>query len=156
MIKAIVSDFSKVLLFPKDTQYLGSLNALHKELSQQANYNALEHFELNHALLDFYQSLKDALPLYIFTSDVIQDSPEFQPYLQPVFTSILSAKKMNTDKKISAAYLLVAAELKLNPDEILYIDDALENIQAAKIAGLNTILYINLEELIMEVKKYLR
>jgi HAD superfamily hydrolase (TIGR01509 family) len=155
MIKAIVSDFSKVLLFPKDTQYLGSLNALHKELSQQANYNALEHFELNLALLDFYQSLKETLLLYIFTSDAIQDSPEFQPYLQPVFTSILSAKKMNTDKKISAAYLLVAAELKLNPDEILYIDDALENIQAAKTAGLSTILYTNLEELVTELNKHL-
>jgi hypothetical protein len=34
MIKAIVSDFSRVLLFPKDKNYQDSLNALHKQLSQ--------------------------------------------------------------------------------------------------------------------------
>ncbi len=48
---------------------------------------------------------------------------------------------MNTDKKIPEAYKLLASHLHLNPDEIFYIDDTPENIQAAKTAGLNTFLY---------------
>lgn len=155
MIKAIVSDFSRVILFPKDKNYLDSLNALHKELSQKPRYNALDHFELNIGLLDFYKSLKDKTPVYIFTSDAIQDAPEFQPYLQPVFKEVLSAKKINTDKKLPEAYKLVATHLGLSPDEILYIDDAPENIQAAKTADLNPFLYKNYEELLKQVREAL-
>ena len=155
MIKAIVSDFSRVLLFPKDKNYRDSLNVLHKELSQKSHYNALDYFELDMDLLDFYKSLKDKAPVYLFTSDTIKDAPEFQPYLQPVFAGILSAKKMNTDKKIPEAYTLVAAQIHLNPDEILYIDDAPENIQAAKIAGVNTFLYEDYEKLLNQVREAL-
>ena len=132
MIKAIVSDFSRVLLFPKDKNYKDSLNALHKEVSQKSNYNAFDYFELNTELLNLYKSLKDKTPIYIFTSGAIQDSPEFQPHLQPVFTGVLSAAKMNIDKKNPQAYKMVATQLNLPPDEILYIDDAPENITAAK------------------------
>lgn len=155
MIKAIVSDFSRVILFPKDKNYLYSLNALHKELSQKPGYSALDHFELNISLLDFYKSLKDKTPIYIFTSDAIQDAPEFQPYLQPVFKEILSAKKMSTDKKFPEAYKLIATHLNLSPNEILYIDDAPENIYAAKTAGLNTFLYENYEQLLEQVREAL-
>lgn len=101
MIRAIVSDFSKVLLLPKDATYQGSLNALHKQLLEQPNYNPLNYFTFNQELLELYASLKEQCPLYIFTSDSIQDAPEFQPYLQPIFTGILSGKKMNTDKNLS-------------------------------------------------------
>jgi len=89
MIKAIVSDFSRVLLFPKDKSYQGSLNALHKELSEKPSYNALDFFELNVGLLDFYKSLKDRIPVYIFTSDVIQDYCIIIPTLHsiPICTS---------------------------------------------------------------------
>jgi FMN phosphatase YigB (HAD superfamily) len=155
MIRAIVSDFSRVLLFPKDRNYLGSLNALHKELSNKPNYKVLDYFELNTSLLDFYKSLKDKTPVYMFTSDSIQDAPEFQSYLQPVFKEVLSARKMNTDKKLSVAYKLVANYLNLSPDEILYIDDAPENIQAAKTTGLSTCLYENYEELFKQVSEIL-
>lgn len=155
MIKAMVSDFSRVLLFPKDKNYLGSLNALHKNLSQNPNYNALDYFELNIQLLDLYKSLKEKTPVYIFTSDVIQDAPEFHSYLQPVFNGILSAKKMNIEKNAPKAYKLVAEHLNLNPDEILYIDDATENIQAAKTAGFNTLLYSDYTTLLNKVKEVL-
>lgn len=155
MIKAIVSDFSKVLLFPKDQNYSGSLNALHKELYQELDYNPLNHFELNLGLLEYYKSLQTQFDLFIFTTDAIQDAPEFQSYLKPVFTEILSAKKMNTDKKTPEAYTLVASHLKLNPAEVLYIDDATENIQAAKTAGMNAILYIDLISLVAQANKVL-
>ncbi len=156
MIKAIVSDFSWVLLFPKDKNYTGSLNALHRELSQKPNYNPLDYFELDFALLDFYRSLKDKVPVYMFTSDSIQDAPELQKNLLPVFEEILSAKEMNTHKTMSEAYRLVATHLDLSPDEILFIDDTIENIEAAKITGLITILYQNFELLHTEITKVLK
>lgn len=99
MIKAIVSDFPRVLLFPRDKSYQDSLNDLHRKLSEKSIYNPLDYFELNQELLNLYESLKIKYLLYIFTSSAIQDAPEFQTYLKSIFKGILSAKKMNTDKK---------------------------------------------------------
>jgi len=155
MIKVIVSDFSRVLLFPKDKTYQGGLNSLHRKLSEKANYNPFNYFELNQELLGLYKSLKDKYPIYIFTTDAIQDAPEFQPYLKPIFKDVLSAKKMNTDKKLAEAYNLITDHIGVNPDQILYIDDTIENIQAAKQAGLNTFLYANNEELLKQVREAL-
>lgn len=155
MIKAIVSDFSRVLLFPKDTGHEGGLNVLHKKLSQNSEYNPLDHFELNTELLDFYRSLKKNYPLYIFTTDSIQDAPEFQKYLQPVFEKIFSASKMNTSKKDPEAYRKIAANLHLNPETILYIDDSAENIEAATMAKFIAHLYKNNDTLFKEIRSKL-
>jgi len=147
MIKAIISDFSKVLLFPKDKSYQGKLNALYRQLSQTPGYNIFQHFELNTELLNLYSTLKDQFALYMFTSDVIQDAPEVQLYIQSVFTKIFSASKININKKDVAAYKKILAELNLSGDEVVYIDDTSEYIQAATQAGLHTIQYINNEDL---------
>jgi len=156
MIKAIVSDFSRVLLFPKDKSYKGGLNTLHIELARDLNYKVLDHFEFNIELLDFYTSLKSQLPIHMFTSDAIQDSPEFQPYLQPIFGEIMSAKRMNVTKEDPEAYRLVATHLNLDPGEILYIDDAFENIEAAKSAGFNVVLYKDNSGLVERVNTALK
>ncbi len=155
MIKAIVSDFSRVILFPKDSSYEGSLNSLHKEKSQLSSYNPLDHFELNTELLDFYRSQKEKVNLYIFTTDSIQDAPEFKPFLEPIFTKIFSALKMDMSKKDPESYRLIAKDLGLDPSEIIYIDDALENIEAAKISGFKTILYSSGTQTFQEVSENL-
>lgn len=153
MIQAVVSDFSRVLLFPKDQDYTGSLNALHRELQTKPDYNPLDHFSLNQPLLNFYRSLTK--PVFILTSDSIQDAPEFQPFLKPVIRTIFSAKKMKTDKKESQAYVLVVEQLHLLPSEVLYIDDSEENIAAARQAGLTTVLYRDFQETAEQISAYL-
>ena len=76
MIRAIVFDFSRVLLFPKDSGYTGSLNERHRELSKRGDYKLLEHFSLNEELLSYLDKIKGRYDLYVFTSETIQDSPE--------------------------------------------------------------------------------
>jgi FMN phosphatase YigB (HAD superfamily) len=156
MIKAIISDFSRVLLFPKDKNYSGSLNGLHKEMSVNPQYKFLEHFELNKELLEFYKSLKDTVNLYMFTSETIQDTPELQPDIQPVFKKIFSASKMNINKKESSAYETLTNSLQLKSNEIVYIDDSPENIDAAAKAGLKTILYSDNSTLISQLRAMLK
>ncbi len=155
MVKAIITDFSRVLLFPKDRSYSGSLNGLHRELSQKTDYNILEHFELNMDLLRYYESLKNKVKLYIFTSETIQDDPAFQSFIQSVFEGVYSAVKLNIKKKESDAYKVLASELKINPNEILYIDDTEANNLAANEAGLKVILYKNNEQTIQEIDSQL-
>lgn len=152
MIKALITDFSRVLLFTKDKSYSGSLNGLHRDLSTQPNYRLLDNFELNIELLEYYKSLVEKLDLYVFTSESIQDSPELQPFIKPVFKEIFSAKKMEVDKKDENAYKELVATVNLDPTEIVYIDDSEVNIEAAKKAGLQTILFKDNESLETELQ----
>lgn len=152
MIKALVTDFSRVLLFPKNKSYSGSLNSLHRDLSTQPNYKLLDTFELNLELLEYYKSLAERFDLYVFTSEGIQDSPELQPFTKPVFKEIFSAMNMGVDKKDKNAYRALCAALGLESPEIIYIDDSKTNIDAAKEAGLQTILFKDNENLKTELE----
>jgi HAD superfamily hydrolase (TIGR01549 family) len=155
MIKALVSDFSRVLLFPKDNDYQGSLNELHKKLSSENNYNPLDHFLLNNELLQYCASLRSKVDLYLFTSDVIQDAPAFQNSLRPIFDKTYSASKMNTRKDNPNAYRQIVDDLKISPEEVLYIDDNAKNIEAAANAGLLTIHYRDNQDLQTRIQKIL-
>jgi HAD superfamily hydrolase (TIGR01549 family) len=143
MIKALISDFSRVLLFPKDKTYAGGLNKKYSDLLHTGDFNFFEYFELNQELTDFYQTFKNTLDLYILTSETIQDAPEIQPQLNRIFEEVFSAKKLGVSKKDSDTYKLIAEKIGLKPSEILYIDDNEENIVAASISGYKTILYAN-------------
>lgn len=141
----MISDFSRVLLFPKDETYKGSLNSLNKELIEKygENYAFFNYFKLNEELIEYYKSLN--LPLYIFTTDVIQDNPALKPNLEKVFRRIFRAKELNIVKTEPKAYEFLVEELGLDAKEILYIDDNKDNIQAAYKAGLVAFLFENNE-----------
>lgn len=141
MIKALLFDFSRTLLFPKDIKYPGELNALHRKSAQDPNYDFLANFELNEELLDFLEHLKDRYKLYIFTSGTIQNAPEIKDRVAAVFEKIFSAEEMMVSKKEPESYKKIAARLGLPAEDILFVDDLPGNIQAANIAGLVTVQY---------------
>jgi HAD superfamily hydrolase (TIGR01549 family) len=141
MIKAIVFDFSRVLLFPINKNYKGSLNELHKGYMNKSDYKVFDLFELNIDLLTFLDKIMHRANLYILTSDIIQESPEFEEYLKPKFKKIYSASKMGHNKKESKIYEDIAKDLRLNPENILVVDDSIVNVKAAREAGMETIQY---------------
>ena len=113
MIKAFLFDFSRTLLFPKDKNYTGGLNSLHKGLSENANYRFLDNFELNKELMDYLFSIKEKMSIYMFTSETIQETPEIKSGVSKVFSRIFSAKEMGMDKKDPETYKFISNELKL-------------------------------------------
>lgn len=125
MIKAVISDFFNVLLLPTG--------------------KAVDEYELNTELLDFYTSLKKHINVYMFTNALIHEQPEFDDQLQPVFDEIFSAIKMGLSKKDPASYRSLANRLNLKPEEVLFIDDSVVNIEAAKTAGMNVITFTDTE-----------
>lgn len=148
MIKAILLDFSRVLLFPKDKSYTGSLNDLHRQNLIKDNYSIFDYFELNNELLAFLEKLKNKYKLYILTSETIQDAPEFAPYLSPLFTKVYSALKIGFKKDESRIYHFIAQDIGFKEEEILFIDDTQKNLIAAQRAGLQTIHYISNKDII--------
>jgi len=157
MPTALLSDFSRVLLRPKDKAYTGGLNALHKRLLAElrGTYSIFDHYELNEELLDFYQSLKGKYSLNIFTTDIIQNHPEIRARLEPLFDHIFAANDLGLNKKDPQAYIFIANKLNLDPHEIIYVDDQLGNVEAANKAGLTAFQYNNNQETIAQIKALL-
>lgn len=146
MITTILSDFSRVILNPKDSNYKGTLNGLHKELLvKDKNYPFFKYFEFNDEILNLYRQLKTKYSINIFTSGTIQNRPEVRKIIDPIFDNIYTAKDFDLDKKQPEAYLFIAKKLNKNPSEIIFIDDQQTNINAARQAELNTILYIDFQ-----------
>lgn len=139
MIKALITDFSGVLLFPTDDSYSGGLNDLHEKLSELADYDFWKHFRLNEDLLSFLRTLGEKVNLYVFTTGRIQDHPVLQPKLNGVFKKIFSGGDLGLKKTDPKSYEALAREIHLKPEEILYIDDKQENLDAAKKAGFGVV-----------------
>ncbi len=154
MITTILSDFSRVILNPKDKNYNGTLNGLHKELSvKEENYPFFNHFEFNDEVLNLYRHLKTKYSVNVFTTGTIQNRPEVRLVIDPIFEHIYTAKDFGLDKKLPEAYLFIANKLNKKPGEILFIDDQEKNIEAAKKAVLNTILYTDFQKTVNLLKE---
>jgi glucose-1-phosphatase len=156
MIKAIVFDFCRVFLFPKKEDYYGELNSLHEQLSKDFKYNFSNHFVFNQELMDFIKEklIPGNFNLYLFTSGRIQDTTECQRFLNGYFKKIYSAQQLNLTKKEPSSYLMLADELNLNPNEILFVDDMRQNTLAAETAGLDTITFRNNMQFETEMEGY--
>ena len=141
MIKAFVSDFSRVLLLPQDDSYTEGLNALHKKLSAGGDYDFWSYFRLNQDLLDFYKTIAKHIDMYMFTTEYIQEHPALQSKLSGIFKKVFSGARVGLKKIEVQSYYSIAKEIGLKPEEILYIDDKQANLDAAKEAGMVVIRY---------------
>ncbi len=152
MIKALVSDFSWVLLLAVDKNYTGSLNALHRELSVKGDYDFWQYFRLNKDLLAFYKMLQPRLKLYIFTTEYIQEHSALQPHLEGVFTTVFSGGRLGIQKD-TEGYAVIAQKVGVQPNEILYIDDNKSNISAAREAGMMAVYYESNDQTIKDINR---
>lgn len=143
----LLFDLARVILLPQDLSYQGELNSLHKRLSGGKDYDFSRHFELDYELLSFLDDLKEKFILAIYTSGKIQDAPEIKNRLLQTFSRLYSAIDLGISKKDPAGYTRISGNLGVQPSDILFIDDTLENITAAKYAGFQTHLYTGLGNL---------
>lgn len=143
MTKILIFDFAKVLLFPKDDQYAGGLNDLHRKLSDQNDYKVTDYFYINDELLNYIKTLKGKFRLMMYTSETIQNEPDYKKVLEPVFETIISATGIGYQKSDPVGYKFISKNCNLNPNEVIFVDDNESNIKAASEAGWGTILYKN-------------
>jgi len=154
MITTLVSDLSYVLLFPKDKNYQGTLNGLYKTLT--GSYNFFDYYQLNQPLFEAYQEFKEqGTSVNIFTSGSLQENAQVNQVLEPVFENIYSAEKLNLNKSEPEAYRKVAQLLGKSPEEILFVDDQLANVEAAREAGMEIVYYTSPKETVAILKQKL-
>lgn len=156
MIQTILSDFSYVILYPKDKNYQGTLNGLYKELlSKNKPFNFFDYFVLDEGVLDLYSELKKKYTVNMFTSGYIQNAPEVKAHIEDIFENVYSAEELGLRKKEPNSYNTIAGKLNQSTNSILFIDDQGENIAAAYKAGMSTILFSDFKEFRTRIKEVL-
>ncbi len=150
MLKAIVSDFSRVVLLPINPQYTGGLNALYQNLKRQEQLDFWKYFQLNRGLLVWYQTISDRVDLYLFTAEYIQEDSAVQHELA-FFREIFSAARLKLKKSESQAYRTIAGMIGYQPEHILYIDDRQENCDVAQKTGMAVLRYESNEQIMRDI-----
>lgn len=146
MINTIICDFSRVIIFPKDKDYSGSLNNFYQEYSKEENFKFFDYYDLNTSLLKKLEALKTNYSLYIFTSGTLQNAPEIREELDKIFVKIFSSHDIGLQKNQTEAYEKLLSEINKKPEEILFMDDTEENLEAAANAGINVYLFTDNED----------
>ncbi len=153
MIRAILTDFSHVLLFARDGEYKGSINALYDQVRGQEEFDFWSVFLLNEELLEFYSTLNSTIPVHIFTTGKVQNDPAVLPKLEEAVTAIYSANVLGLSKKDEAAYTIMCEKIGYNPANVLYIDDKEEHVQLARAAGLQSFQFVSNNETLERLRK---
>jgi HAD superfamily hydrolase (TIGR01509 family) len=155
MITHIVSDFSRVLLFPRDRSTVEKLNTMIKRVRLEENYSFFDYFDLNDELLRFYQSLQPAVQTVIFTSGEIQEETEVKSRIAGIVKYVFSAQYHQRSKETVSSYAWLAEQLQTTSQQMLFVDDSSVNIAAAKQAGVRTVQFLNTEQTIVTMRKSL-
>lgn len=109
-------------------------------------------------LLDYAESLKPKYKIGLLSNAWVDSRIKLgslfsfiEVFDEAIFSAEVKARK--PDKEI---FQLMLGKLKVKPEESIFIDDFIENIEGAKILGINTILFKNTEETIHQIKDMLK
>lgn len=152
MKKILISDFSRVLLFPKDEIYRSGLNKLYGQTSVNGG-KFEDYFVLNEDLLKELEELD--LEKYVFTTGTVQDAPEIKNRVSTVFKKVFNVPMIGYKKTDGNAYLKLCSEIGVEPNQAMFIDDTQVNVVAAKTAGLHAVVYENNDQVLGEITEWL-
>lgn len=165
MIKVLISDFSRTILFPKDMNAVHEMNSINRfeiakslnkpesEISEEElkqgglHYRAYDKFVLNTPLLQIYKELRNnGISLRIFTSGFVQNHSDLKDDLS-IFDEVFNVQENGGYKKTDPkAYTNIIHRLQseivdLKAEEILFVDDEELNADAAKKSGMTVSYY---------------
>lgn len=153
-MKVILCDFARVILLPRDLQYTGTLEALHESI-QQTGSAFLSLNALNEELLSFLESIPK-VEKYIFTAGSVHTHPEISERVFEVFRQAYTTTEVGYTKGDPEAFELVAGAIGHSVSDIFFIDDMLENVKAAKAAGMNATQFITNSQIKTELSAWLK
>lgn len=154
MIKVILSDLAYVILFPKDKDFKGTLSHMYSLLSPKKSKNFWDYYNVDQEYLDYIKTFSDSASLYVFTTGAIQYNSELNKLLRKYFIDIIDPSIAGYEKSSEDAYKFICNELKVLPQDVLFIDDKPWYIDAAKRMGINAIRYTGLENLKEHMARY--
>lgn len=133
-----------------------------------AHRYSLRHADLNLLIKDFYAGNKLNREFYDYINKIRTD---FKTVLftnawdnaRKIYTERYGLNKISDEMIVSAEvglrkpdkrfYKYALSHLNSEPHETLFVDDTLENIKAAKLLGIHTVLFIDASSAIQEINK---
>ncbi len=129
---------------------------VHLTPKQMHNY-IVRHMQTNKALIKYIPHLKKA-KVALFTNSIGHISTEMlkMRHLEgkKVFDKVFLSNVMHLAKPSQSSYHFVIQHLKVKPSETLMVDDRLENIRAAKKAGMQGVVFKNVSQFKRGLKKF--
>jgi HAD superfamily hydrolase (TIGR01509 family) len=112
---------------------------------------------VDRALLDFIRSLR----LRVKTGVISNAWPGLRGYIaeqkfDDAFDRLIISAEVGVIKPAAQIYLLALEQLGVSPNEALFVDDFLENVEGARAVGMSAIHFKEPEQAIQQVKKHLR
>lgn len=155
MIKVLLFDFARVIIFPKDVSYTGKLSDLYRRLTRQKK-SIFDYYRLNYELLSALKKYKNKYQLAILTSsEFLPFHPEVLPKINNLFEPIIYSGETGFQKYQPACYTKTAQLLKVVPSEILFTDDSTANVEAAVDAKIQAVRYLDNQDLLTKIDKML-
>lgn len=116
--------------------------------------NHLQKEKINWELANYTAELKKKYNLFMLTDtiDLENGAGEWIHEITSHFIHVFKSYEIKLRKPNPAAFLYVLAKINARPEDCLFIDDHLENINAAKQLGIQTIKYENLRQLKKEIQ----
>jgi epoxide hydrolase-like predicted phosphatase len=112
---------------------------------------------LNQELLDFFQSQRPHLKMAALSNawTGVGEALESKFTLSQYFDVLVFSSDAGLAKPDTRIYQLVLHRLKLHPEEIIFLDDNISNVDAASLIGMNSIHFRDNAQAIAAMKKAL-
>lgn len=154
MVNTLIFDFARVLLLPK-MEMPGSMETFHKGGMEREGYSFVDYFVLNDQLLSYLEKIKSQYDLYIFTTSMLQNEPGVIERVRPLFKRIFTVDEIGFSKKDPQSFQEILKIIKREPNEVIFIDDTLQNIESANKAEIRAIRFQSNEQLFKELSTHL-
>ncbi len=156
LLKCILFDFSRTLIFPNDRDYAGKLNVLYTTLPEHRRDDNFFHwYTLNDQLIAKAYELKhQGYKIALYTSGALHEIPCVTEKIQGLFDHVFTTRVVGLAKDDPAVYYDIALSLDLSPAEVLFIDDLEKNCTGAREAGMQAIQFKNNEQCFREMDTF--
>jgi len=82
------------------------------------------------------------------------DELEQRCHFSDLFEEVFNSYHLGKSKNDTSQFTDVLSFMRLNPQQILFVDDTMENIERAHAIGLNTIHYTGKEQFLEDMKRF--
>ena len=128
MVTTILSDFSYVLATLKE-----------------------DNWEIDQKLLDYYLELESKqITVAVYSASEAVSQADIKNNLGAI--KIFSSKELNLSKTDPESYRKITKTLGKKPEEVVFVDDRLANIEAAREAGLQIVYHTSTEDTIKKLQ----
>lgn len=110
---------------------------------------ALKKHQINWALVEYIQQLKSHYQIHLLTDaiDISRGNESWINDIDQLFNICFRSYEQHLRKPNPEAYINVLNTLHAKPEECVFVDDVLMNIDGAKTIGMHAILFTNLTSL---------